>query len=148
MDSVNHNGMHRGRHEAEGYRRIELITGVARRRRWTEEEKAEIVGASVRPGVKVSEVARRFGVNRNLLQTWRRGALKDAAIFVPLRVEDAGEGDTTAEISPDVPTGPTSAIAPATGTVEIEARGVRVRFAGPVDTTVLHTVLAHIGRRA
>lgn len=148
MDSVSHNGMHRGRHEAEGYRRIELITGVARRRRWTEEEKAEIVGASLRPGARVSEVARHYGVNRNLLQTWRRAALRDAAIFVPLRVEDAGEADMAVETGRDVPTGPTSAIATATGTIEIEARGVRVRFAGPVETAALHAVLAHIGRRA
>ena len=96
----------------------------------------------------MSELARRYNLSRGLLHTWRRAALKDAAIFVPLRVEDAGEGDTTAEKSPDARIGPSPAIATATSTIEIEARGMRVRFAGPVETAALHAVLAHIGRRA
>ena len=69
------NAMHQDRHEADAYRRIELITGTARRRRWTIEEKMVIVAESTRPGVNVAEVARRFGVNRGLLQTWRRKAI-------------------------------------------------------------------------
>ena len=84
MDNASLNAMHQDRHEAGSYRRIELITGTMRRRRWTIEEKAAIVEESRRPGVNVSDVARRFGVNRGLLQTWRRRAMGEAPVFVPL----------------------------------------------------------------
>ena len=87
MANASLNAMHQDRHEADAYRRIELITGTSRRRRWTIEEKAAIVAESARPGVNVAEVARRFGVNRGLLQTWRRKAIGEASVFVPLRVE-------------------------------------------------------------
>jgi hypothetical protein len=54
------------------YRRIEVITGTARRRRWSVEEKLRILGESCEPGESVSVVARRNGVAPNLLYHWRR----------------------------------------------------------------------------
>ena len=48
-------------------RRIEVITGVERRRRWSAEEKARIVAESYEPSMTVSEVARRHGLNANQL---------------------------------------------------------------------------------
>jgi hypothetical protein len=87
MDNASLNAMHQDRHQADAYRRIELITGTVRRRRWTNDEKATIVAESTRPGVNIAEVARRFGVNRGLLQTWRRKAIGERPVFVPLRVE-------------------------------------------------------------
>jgi transposase len=54
------------------YRRIEVITGTARRRRWSVEEKLRILGESCEPGESVSVVARRNGVAPNLLYRWRR----------------------------------------------------------------------------
>jgi len=44
-------------------RRIELITGTGRRRRWSADEKARIVVESLKPGASVSEVARRHGLS-------------------------------------------------------------------------------------
>ena len=43
-----------------GYRRIELLTGPGRRRRWSAEEKERIIAESLAPGARVSEVARRW----------------------------------------------------------------------------------------
>lgn len=40
-------------------RRMEIITGVERRRRWTAEVKAAIVAETFAPGATVAEVARR-----------------------------------------------------------------------------------------
>ena len=74
-----HNAMHQHRHEGDEYRRIELITGVVRRRRWSAAEKAALVAESLQPGINVSALARRCGVNRGLLQTWRRAAMREAA---------------------------------------------------------------------
>ena len=57
-------------------RRVEVITGTARRRTWSAHEKARIVAESFEPGANVSEVARRHGVNRGQLFTWRRQAMR------------------------------------------------------------------------
>ena len=53
-------------------RRVEVITGVARRRDWPAHEKLRIVEESLAPGESVSAVARRNGVAPNLLFRWRR----------------------------------------------------------------------------
>ena len=47
-------------------RRIEVIAGVERRRRWSDEEKVRIVTESFRPGLGVSVVARQYGVSPSL----------------------------------------------------------------------------------
>jgi len=149
MANASLNAMHQDRHEADPYRRIELITGTARRRRWTIEEKAAIVAESTRPGVNVAEVARRFGVNRGLVQTWRRKATGEASVFVPLRVEGLVATDNNKDrtssarsmaMETDASTRP--------GSVEIECGGIRVRFSGPVDASALRLVMMHIGRHA
>ena len=54
------------------HRRVEVITGVARRRYWPAHEKLRIVEESLAPGASVSAVARRNGVAPNLLFRWRR----------------------------------------------------------------------------
>ena len=45
-----------------------------RRRRWSAEEKQQIVAESFQPGASLAEVARRHDVNANLVFTWRRQA--------------------------------------------------------------------------
>ena len=52
--------------------RVEVITGVRRRRRWSADEKLRIIEESYRPGASVSAVARRHDLNANQLFTWRR----------------------------------------------------------------------------
>jgi transposase len=63
--------------------KVEVITSVQRRRRWSAAEKMRMVEESQEPGASVSLVARRHGVNPNQLFTWRRlaahGALTAAA---------------------------------------------------------------------
>ncbi len=55
-----------------GFRRIELITGTGRRRRWSTDEKARILVESLQPGANISEVARRNGLSPQQLFGWRR----------------------------------------------------------------------------
>ena len=150
MDNVGLNAMHQDRHEADAYRRIELITGTMRRRRWTNQEKAAIVAESTRPGVNVAEVARRFGVNRGLLQTWRRKAIGEAPVFVPLRVASVVAAADNTKDGANAPRGVAMEADASSrpGTLEIESGGVRVRFTGPVDATTLRLVMMHIGRHA
>ncbi len=54
------------------YDRVEVITSVQRRRRWTPEQKLAIVEETYQPGQSVSLVARRHGIAANQLFTWRR----------------------------------------------------------------------------
>lgn len=53
-------------------RRVEVITGVARRRYRPAHEKLRLIEESLVPGESVSAVARRNGVAPNLLFRWRR----------------------------------------------------------------------------
>ena len=73
---------------------------VARRRRWTLEQKLALVEEVSRPGASVAAVADRHGVSRSLLFEWRRqvrerampGVVRadTATTLVPIRiVEDA-----------------------------------------------------------
>src|SRR5690349_23824034 len=67
----------------DGFRRIEVITGVGRRRRWTEEEKAWIVAESLDPASTVSAVARRYDLHPGQLFVWRHRFAAPAAREVP-----------------------------------------------------------------
>ena len=52
--------------------RVEIITGMDRRRRYTAEEKVRLVEQAMQPGMTVSAVARLYGVAPSLLFQWRR----------------------------------------------------------------------------
>ena len=52
--------------------RVEVVTSVQRRRRWSAAEKVRIVQETYAPGMSVSLVARQHGIAPNQLFTWRR----------------------------------------------------------------------------
>ena len=52
--------------------RVEIITGRERRRRYTANEKLDLVDATMQPGMTVSAVARLHGVSPSLLFKWRQ----------------------------------------------------------------------------
>ena len=60
--------------------RVEIITGPERRRRWSEEEKLQLVEEACRPGCSVSQVARQRGINASQLFAWRRHALAKGVV--------------------------------------------------------------------
>jgi transposase len=106
-------------------------------------EKTRIVEETFEAGVSVAEVARRHGVNANLLFSWRRqytqGVLAPrtrpakAAKLLPVKVIEA---------APDP--APTPALP---GTIEIEwPDKVRVCVTGGVTTAQLSTVLRALGQ--
>jgi transposase len=45
---------------------MEIITGVARRRRFTTEQKLAVVAETMQPGFSISYVARRHGLSPSL----------------------------------------------------------------------------------
>lgn len=68
--------------------RIEVITSVERRRRWSSADKARLAAAMEEPGAIVKEIARRAGVDPSLLYRWRRqlGRSRETQTFVPVTV--------------------------------------------------------------
>ena len=114
------------------FRRIEVLTGPERRRRWTLEEKYRIVSESYAPGARVSAVARRSGLHPNRLVTWRRQ-------FHEGRFEGGG-----ADLPPFVPVVVGSGALPGetgSGAIEVAAGGMTVRLTADVDAGVLRKVL-------
>ena len=93
--------------DGHSFRRVEVLSGTPRRRRWSDAEKAAIVAESVAPGAKSSEIALRHGLHRNQLYDWRRqfrsAAVADAGLvasdFVPVVVgTHGGSGAAPIEI--------------------------------------------------
>jgi transposase len=82
----------------DSFRRLEVITGVGRRRRWSLEDKARIVAESLDPATTSSAVARRYGLHASQLFTWRRQLQRSASAaqtlggpgFVPVLLAEDG----------------------------------------------------------
>src|SRR5215207_2131221 len=89
---------------ADGFRRLEVITGVGRRRRWSDEDKARIVAESLDPATTASAVARRYGLHVSQLFTWRQQLQRRASAatevsepgFVPILLAEDGAAPVTA----------------------------------------------------
>src|SRR5438094_521688 len=136
------------RHDGNAYRRGESIGIHGRRQRWTEAERSRIVAESFEPGAKVSEVARRNGVNRGVLSTWRKEALMGEVgkpAFAPVIVEERATASSQAPSSKGVAQQGSSPASPGS-MIEIEIAGTRIRVASGVDLNTLVTVLAAVRR--
>ena len=64
--------------------RVEVITSVEQRRRWSGAEKRRLVAATPEPGASVSAIAREAGIHASQLWGWRR-QLRAAAPVASLR---------------------------------------------------------------
>lgn len=62
--------------------RVEVITSVQRRRRWTVAEKIRLVEEAMQPGFSVSYVARRAGIAPSQLFAWKRRMLEGGTTAV------------------------------------------------------------------
>ena len=132
--------MHQSRHDADSYQRVEVITGRRRRRDWSDDEKARILAESAEPEVNISEVARRNGVSRGLLNVWRRKARlasSEGPLFVQLRLDDAVQARADAIEQPRVVARPAERI-------EVTIAGATVRVPVGVDAATLERVLAAV----
>jgi len=121
--------------------RMEVITSIERRRRWSSAEKARLVAAMDEPGAAVREVAREAGVDASLLYRWRRRLAdeRETPGFAPLRV--------AANVrEPDPATTPISASAPASITIAFGAQ-VRMTIEGAPDAATLASVIGALTAR-
>jgi transposase len=74
--------------------RVEVLDGLERRRRWSQDDKARIVEETLVRGAKVTDVARRNGVAASVVFTWRRQARtveKVGPCFTPVQITAAVE---------------------------------------------------------
>ena len=121
-----------------GYRRIEVLTGPGRRRKWSDDAKARIVAATLTPGAVVTEVARRWQVCPQQVFGWRRerrlgtsGRSVAALDFVPI---------VSAVPAPDPSPPPPSSMPP----IEVTLSGAVLRIPLGSDADFLTTVLRAI----
>jgi transposase len=117
---------------ADSFRRVEVITGVGRRRRWSLEEKARIVAESLDPATTSSAVARRHGLHASQLFVWRQQLQRSASAAQTL----GGPGFVPVLLAEDG-----AAPAGTVGRMEIALGPVVVRVGADVDTAALRRVL-------
>ncbi len=124
--------------------RLEVITETGRRRWFSKDDKARIVGETLAPGAVVSEIARRHGLTPQQVFTWRRQArrlptpIADDPPFVPAVVDTmapvavAGHERKTVrrKAKPDVG-----------GGIEIEAEGVTIRVGRGADVAMIAAIV-------
>ena len=133
------------------YRRVEILTGPGRRRRWSAEEKARIVEETLVPGARVSEVARRWQVCSQQVFGWRGAARQDMTTMLA-RTAKPVTPDFVPIVSEAVLAAPVPpAAASAAPVIEVKLAGAVVRVVSNVDdvarlTAVLRAVRASASR--
>jgi transposase len=131
------------------FRRVEILTGPGRRRRWSAEDKARIVSETLVPGARVSEVARRWQLSSQQVFGWRRAARRDIST-VPVTTA----GPVTPGFVPIVTESDAIMTVPRAGAPAIEVRlaGAVVRVVPGMDdaaqlTAVLRAIRASASRK-
>ncbi|QQN62303.1 transposase [Bradyrhizobium diazoefficiens] len=129
----------------EPVRRLEVFTGAGRRRKWSDEDKAQIVAEIVASGDSVCSVARRHGLSPQQLFGWRR------------QLREAAGGHSEAEEVQFVPA-VVDAVMPApavdrerkalrckakadSGIIEIEVDGITIRAGRGADPTMIASIV-------
>ena len=118
-------------------RRVEVLTGPERRRKWPDEVKIAIVAEALVKGVVVSEVARRHDIAPSQLFGWmwrfRPEAVTasvDPPTFAPVALDLAPVMHPVATLPPERPVA-----------IEISVGIATVRIRGAIDTRSLAAVL-------
>lgn len=100
--------------------RVEVYSGTGRRRRWSADQKAQVVGDSY--ASSVGEAAARHGVSKSQLFNWRRDARRSVTGFARIEVDDGG-----------APAGD--------GLIEIQLGGASVRVARGADGRMVTAII-------
>jgi transposase len=138
--------------EPPSVRRLEVITGTGRRRRFSIEDKARILEETLAPGAVVSQVARRHGLTPQQVFTWRRQARqmrlasdeRGTPKFVPAVVESS----RAEAVSLPAPAAKSPKRRHARepdglcGVIEVSIAGVTVRVGRGADAKMLAAVIA------
>lgn len=132
------------------YRRVEVLTGPGRRRRWSDDQKARIVAETLEPGARVAEVARRWQICSQQVFSWRRAARRSVTVRPSKSTEAISPGFVPIVTEPVPPPTIANMAAPAP-MIEVRLAGAVVRVASTMDdvaqlTAVLRAVRASVSR--
>jgi transposase len=117
--------------------RVEVITGVERRRSWSDEQKRAIVAEGFAPGAIVSEVARRADVSPGQIYRWRQEMRAAVAGFAPLLIA-----------APESPTSNGADSRFCEPAIDVEFAGkVRVRIPASIPADLAAAVVKALSRR-
>ena len=130
--------------EATTVRRLEVITGVGRRRRFSKDDKVRIIEETLVAGAVVSEIARRHGLTPQQLFTWRRqarhpleaAAETEAPAFVPAVIEVPSSERPVRRQEKR-----TRQVARTSGIIEVEIDGVTVRVGRGAEARTVAAVI-------
>jgi transposase len=133
-----------------GFRRVEVLTGPGRRRRWSADEKARIVAETLVPGARVSEVARRWQVCSQQVFGWRRAMRQDLPSVAKTTTPPATPSFVPI-VSEAIPATTVQRTASAAPGIEVKLAGAVVRVSSGMDdaaqlTAVLRAVRASASR--
>lgn len=112
--------------------RIEVMSGVERRRRWSREAKLRILAEADQPGVRIGDVARRHDIYPAQIRLWRQTfGHFSAPTFLPVQlVEEISSGQ-----APVMP--------PASVAIEILLRNGRsLKVPADLDRRLLTSLIA------
>src|ERR1700687_936341 len=131
--------------------RVEVLGGIERRGRWSQDNKLRLVEETLVRGVKVTEVARRNGIAASVVFTWRRQARtieKVGPCFAPVQIAAAEtSGENAKPLSDDdrrLRPVPVARV----GLIEIDlGNRRRIRVDAQVDPDALARVLDVLERR-
>jgi transposase len=119
--------------------RLEVVE-TGRRRRWSDDEKLRIVTESFEAPRAISSTARRHGISRSLLMTWRRA-------FGPEPISAQSEQSGFARVVLAAEVEPAVAATPSGRMVIVVGRDRRVIVDAGVDAAALARVLQVLERR-
>jgi transposase len=133
---------------------VDIITGEARHRTWTLEDKLSILEAAFAPGAVVAHVARRVNITTGQLYTWRQQLMrkKPAGGNGFAQVVAVTDGPSVSSLAEPARL-PTSAAPPMTTTaadlpaIEIETRGHKVRIPATMPAALAAAVVRALVRR-
>jgi transposase len=132
---------------------VEIFTGPERRRRWSEEEKLQLVEEACRPGQSVSQVARQRGINASQLFAWRRQALAKGLVTDNRSEPNAVAALTFAAVKvaeesrEEVRPARRRKVSRGSATIEIELKsGDRVRVEGSADAALVARIVSALRR--
>jgi transposase len=132
--------------EAVSVHRLEVISGIGRRRSFSDEFKARVVEETLGRGVVVSQIARRHGLTPQQVFSWRRQAREassgeiaaEVPMFVPAVVGAAAPSGARPAGKPDRKRRGDNAGA----MIEVEINGMVIRVGRGADAETIATVIA------
>lgn len=116
---------------------VTVISGVERRRPWSDEQKLAFIAAASAPGASVARVARAADLRPSQIYRWRRDLARDAAAagmsaepgFAPLLIEAGTDDSRRLENG-----------------IVVEIGGAVVRIAADVSPTLASAVVRSLRR--